>query len=174
MTSLSFPQTSESVFRRPNSPTKPHCGLRAGSPRTSAGFTLIEIMIVVVIIAMLATLAGPRLVGALSSSKIKTTQTQIETLAAALDGFNLDVGRYPTQSEGLEVLVKQTTPPILGWKGPYLKKTALPKDGWGRPFRYEIPPTHGGVDFDIYSLGRDGKPGGKDEDADIGNWESAH
>lgn len=135
------------------------------------GFTLIEVMIVMVIIAMLAALVGPRLLSALSSSKVKATRIQIETLSNAVDTFHLDVGRFPAQQEGLTVLV--TNPqgsPIPAWRGPYLKKMKVPNDEWARPFIYEIPSKHG-MGFDLYSLGADGKPGGSGDDADIGNWE---
>jgi general secretion pathway protein G len=136
----------------------------------SGGFTLIELMIVMAIIAMLAALVGPRLMNALSSSQVKTTKLQIETLSTSLESFRLDIGRYPTMQEGLAVLVTNTATPIPNWRGPYLKKKFIPKDAWGHEFIYEIPPKKGGMDFDLYSLGPDGKPGGEGDDADIGNW----
>lgn len=136
-----------------------------------SGFTLIEIMIVMVIIAMLAALAAPRLMGALSGSKAKATKIQIETLSNALDTFHLDTGRYPTQQENLQVLVQNPqAAPIQNWHGPYLKKNKIPADEWGNPFVYEIPSKHG-MSFDIYSYGADGKPGGAEDDADIGSWD---
>jgi general secretion pathway protein G len=139
--------------------------------RRARGFTLIEIMIVMVIIAMLAALVGPRLIGALSSSKVKATKIQIETLSNAVDAFHLDVGRYPTQQEGLTVLLENPQANrIPAWRGPYLKKMKIPNDEWGRPLTYEIPSKHG-MGFDLYSLGADGKPGGSGDDADIGNWD---
>src|SRR6185295_19711996 len=94
----------------------------SGCGRRARGFTLIEIMIVMVIIAMLAALVGPRLLAALSGSKVKATKIQIETLSNAVDTFHLDVGRYPTQQEGLIVLVENPASPIPAWHGPYLKK----------------------------------------------------
>ena len=139
--------------------------------RRAGGFTLIEITIVMFIIAMLAALVGPRLVGALSGSKVKATKIQIEALSNALDTFHLDTGRHPTLQEGLPVLVQNSQPtPIPNWRGPYLKKNKIPADEWGRPFVYEIPSKHG-MAFDLYSLGADGKPGGTGDDADIGNWD---
>ena len=136
----------------------------------TGGFTLIEIMIVMVIIAMLAALVGPRLISALGGSKVKATKIQIEALSNALDTFHLDTGRYPSVQEGLLVLVQNTQPtPIANWRGPYLKKIKIPTDEWGNSFIYEIPSKHG-VAFDLYSLGADGKPGGAEDDADIGNW----
>jgi general secretion pathway protein G len=137
----------------------------------SAGFTLIEIMIVMVIIAMLAALVGPRLMGALSGSKVKASRIQLETLAATVEAFQLDTGRFPTQAEGLQVLVENPEKaPIKNWRGPYLKKNRVPGDEWGNPFIYEIPSKHK-MAFDIYSLGADGKPGGTGDDADLGNWD---
>ena len=135
------------------------------------GFTLIEIMIVMVIIAMLAALVGPRIQSALGGSKIKPTRVQLETLAAMIDTFHLDTGRYPTQQEGLQVLVENpAAAPIKNWRGPYLKKNRVPNDEWGNPFIYEIPSKHA-MEFDIYSLGADGKPGGEGDDAELGNWQ---
>lgn len=139
--------------------------------KKSKGFTLIEIMIVMVIIAMLAALVGPRVMGALGSSKIKATKIQIETLSATVEAFHLDTGRFPTQTEGLQVLVENPEKtPIKNWRGPYLKKNKLPVDGWGNAFVYEIPSKYK-MPFDIYSLGADGKPGGTGDDAEIGNWD---
>lgn len=137
----------------------------------SSGFTLIEIMIVMVIIAMLAALVGPRLMGALSGSKVKATKIQIETLSNAADTFHLDTGRYPTQQEGLQVMVQNPpSAPIQNWNGPYLKKNKIPTDEWGKPFVYENPSKHG-MGFDIYSYGADGMTGGTGENADIGSWD---
>lgn len=139
--------------------------------RKSSGFTLIEIMIVMVIIAMLAALVGPRLMGALGGSKVKATKIQIETLANSVDTFHLDTGRYPTQQEGLQVLLENPPAmPIANWNGPYLKKNKVPTDEWGKPFIYANPSTHR-MGFDLYSLGADGVPGGSGENADIGSWD---
>jgi general secretion pathway protein G len=138
---------------------------------TARGFTLIEIMIVMVIIAMLAALVGPRLMGALGSSKVKATRIQIETLANSVEAFHLDVGRFPSQQEGLAVLVTNpAAAPIKNWKGPYLKKNKIPTDEWGNALIYDIPSKHN-MPFDITSLGADGKPGGSGDDADLGSWE---
>lgn len=135
------------------------------------GFTLIEIMIVMVIIAMLAALVGPRVMNALSGSKVKATKIQIETLSNAIDTFHLDIGRYPTQKESLAVLLANPLEtPIANWRGPYLKKNRIPTDEWNGAFIYEYPSKHG-MPFDLSSLGMDGKPGGAGDDADIGNWE---
>jgi len=134
------------------------------------GFTLLELLIVLAIIGMLAGLIGPRLMKAMSQSQSKSTKAQIEMLATAIDTFRLDNGRYPTQGEGLNALLQQPEG-LTSWSGPYLRKNKLPKDAWGFDFRYEIPPTHGGMDYDLYSLGADNAQGGEDENADIGNWQ---
>lgn len=137
--------------------------------RSPRGFTLIELMVVMVIIALLAALVGPRAMKYLGTSRIKTTQVQIEQLSASLESFKLEVGRYPTTPEGLTILVENTSK-VSNWNGPYLRKRELPKDAWGLGFHYEIPPKRGGVDYDLYSLGADNAPGGEGENADIGNW----
>jgi general secretion pathway protein G len=135
----------------------------------SGGFTLIELVIVMAIIALLAALVGPRLFGQLSDSRVKITRAQVELLATALDSFRLDIGRYPAQSEGLEALV--TKPEGLEtWSGPYLRKRQLPKDAWQREFVYAVPASLGGIEYDLYSFGADGQLGGEGEDADVGNW----
>lgn len=130
------------------------------------GFTLIEILIVIAIIALLASLVTPRLFGKLESSKQKIAKTQIELIETALDMFRLDVGRYPTSQEGLKVLW-QNPGNIPNWNGPYLKKPIL-KDPWGNPYIYISPGKHG--PYDLYSLGADGKPGGSGENKDITSW----
>jgi general secretion pathway protein G len=130
------------------------------------GFTLIEILVVMVMIAMLAALVAPRLFPKLGKGKQSTAQAQIELLGQALDQFRLDVGLYPTTQESLSVLVTNTN--IEKWDGPYLKK-ALPNDPWGHPYHYQCPGTHG--EYDLFSYGRDGAQGGEGEDKDIGSWE---
>jgi general secretion pathway protein G len=144
--------------------------MRVHHQRRTKGFTLIEIMIVMVIIAMLAALVGPRIQSALGGSKVKATKVQIETLSAMVEAFHLDTGRFPTAQEGLQVLVENpANAPIKGWRGPYLKKNKVPADEWGNALVYEIPSKQG-MEFDIYSLGADGKLGGTGDDAEIGNW----
>jgi len=127
--------------------------------RGQGGFTLIEMVIVMAIIALLAALVGPQLFGKLGESKIKGTKAQIEMLSTALDAYRLDNGRYPTQDENLTALVEKPAN-LPNWAGPYLKKKELPKDPWGNAFVYTIPPVKGGLDYDLYSLGPDGKPDG--------------
>ena len=131
------------------------------------GFTLIELLVVLVILGLLAALVAPRVLNRLGESKQKIARTQLEMLESALDQFKLDTGRYPTTEEGLEALIKD--PGVKGWNGPYLKKNKIPKDPWGRDFIYKCPGEHG--EYDLYSLGADGKPGGKGENADITSWE---
>lgn len=134
--------------------------------RDQKGFTLIEILVVMVMIAMLAALVAPRLFPKLGKGKQSTTKAQIELLGQGLDQFRLDVGRYPTTQETLSVLVTNNN--IEKWDGPYLKK-GLPADPWGHPYHYQCPGTHG--EYDLYSYGRDGAQGGEGEDKDIGSWE---
>ncbi|MBQ9881993.1 MAG: type II secretion system major pseudopilin GspG [Synergistes sp.] len=134
------------------------------------GFTLIEIMVVVVIIGLLSALVGPKLMGQSDEAKRKTTQTQISQLEQVLGLYYLDNGVYPTTSQGLEALVKKPDgqPEPLNYKsGGYMKK--IPKDAWGRDFVYTCPGEHG--DFDIISYGADGQEGGSGANADIMNWE---
>lgn len=132
-----------------------------------AGFTLVELLVVLVILVLIASIIGPRVVGYLGSSRSKTAHVQIESLATAVELFRIDVGRYPTPAEGLEVLVKPVGA-IPGWNGPYLAKAALPADPWGRAYVYEAG-TKGGTPFVIKTFGGDGKEGGTGEDADLAN-----
>ena len=138
-------------------------------PHRSAGFTLIELMIVLFILGLLAALVAPRLMGRVGKAKQKTAQAQIQMLATALDLYHLDVGRYPTEEEGLKSLYAKPES-LPAWSGPYLDK-AMPKDPWGRDYVYKCPGEHG--PYDLYSLGADGQPGGEGENADITNWESS-
>jgi general secretion pathway protein G len=134
----------------------------------SAGFTLIELMIVLFILGLLAALVAPRLMGRVGKAKQKTAQAQIQMLATALDLYHLDVGRYPTEEEGLRSLYAKPES-LPAWSGPYLDK-AVPKDPWARDYVYKCPGEHG--PYDLYSMGADGQPGGDGENADITNWES--
>ena len=134
--------------------------------RGPAGFTLIELLIVMVILGLLAALVGPRMFGKVGSSKSKAAKAQISLLETALDTYRLDVGKYPTTDQGLEVL--RTKPSdVEKWDGPYLPKD-VPMDPWGKPYVYRAPGEHG--DFDIISYGADGRPGGEGEDADVVSW----
>ncbi|OLC74885.1 MAG: type II secretion system protein GspG [Candidatus Rokubacteria bacterium 13_1_40CM_2_68_8] len=138
---------------------------------TPRGFTLIEILVVIIVLGLLAALVGPRILGRVSEAKSATARTQIELLGLALDNYRLDNGMYPTSEQGLGALQeKPTREPIpLNWRGPYLRK-ALPLDPWGRPYIYMSPGEHNPSGYDLSTLGRDGQPGGEDEDADIASW----
>jgi len=129
------------------------------------GFTLVELLVVMVIIGLIAALVGPRLFPKLGKGKQSAAKAQIELLGQALDQFRLDTGRYPTTQEGLIALM--VNPNIDKWEGPYLKKD-LPNDPWGKPYIYQCPGTHG--EYDLLSYGRDGSPAGEGEDADVVSW----
>ncbi len=134
------------------------------------GFTLIELLIVMVILGLLASLVGPRLFGQVDSSKIKTTKAQIEMMGAALDTYRLDMGRYPATEQGLKALWDKPEDAALAakWRGPYLKKP-VNNDAWGNPYVYKSPGTRG--DYEISSLGSDGKEGGEGDAADIHSYQ---
>jgi general secretion pathway protein G len=131
------------------------------------GFTLLELLVVMVIIGLLAGFVAPRYFAQVGKSQVKVARAQIDALDKALDQFRLDVGRYPTTEEGLQALVAQPNGE-QNWAGPYLKK-GVPADPWGRPYVYQLPGSHGG-DFDLMSYGKDGRAGGSGEDADVTNW----
>ena len=135
--------------------------------RRQAGFTLIEIMVVMVIIGLLMALVGPNLIGRSEKAKSQAAAMQIERLGTVLDTFRLDVGRYPTTQEGLQVLVQRPMG-VDRWDGPYLNK-GVPKDPWDRPYIYRSP-GEAGRPYDLYSLGADGAPGGTDNNRDITSW----
>jgi general secretion pathway protein G len=137
--------------------------------RREAGFTLIELMIVLFILGLLAALVAPRLMGRVGKAKQKTAQAQMQLLATALDLYHLDVGHYPTTEEGLRVL-REKPDNAPSWGGPYLDK-AVPNDPWGRPYAYKSPGEHG--PYDLSSLGGDGTQGGEGENQDIHNWQSS-
>jgi general secretion pathway protein G len=130
------------------------------------GFTLIEIMIVVIIIGLLAGLVGPRLFGKLTQAKQKAAKAQIELFGTALDAFRLDVGRYPTSEEGLKIL-REKPSGMDTWKGPYLPKE-IPVDPWGKAYIYKSPGEHG--EYDLLSYGLDGVEGGEGENQDVASW----
>ncbi len=132
----------------------------------SGGFSLLELLVVLAIMALLVGIVAPRVIGYLSRAKGQTASVQIDSLKTALDVFFLDVGRYPSREEGLEALVRMPPGGVPGWAGPYLRDAALPSDPWGRPFRYERGPD--GMSVLVYSLGADDAEGGAGENADIG------
>lgn len=137
--------------------------------KKQSGFTLIELLIVMVILVLLASLVGPKLFGHLGAAKTKTAKAQIEMLGASLDGYRLDMGKYPTTEQGLAALDKAPADAAqaANWHGPYSKKP-VEKDPWGNPYAYKAPGTHG--EYDLVSYGADGKEGGTGEDADIQSW----
>lgn len=138
--------------------------------KKDAGFTLIEIMVVIAIIGILATLIVPKIMGRPDEARATAAKHDVGTIVQAFKLYRLDVGRYPTTEQGIRALVeKPTSEPIpQNWKaGGYLD--SIPKDPWGNPYQYSNPGTHG--EIDVYSFGADGKAGGTGSDADIGNWQ---
>jgi general secretion pathway protein G len=132
--------------------------------RRAQGFTLLELLVVIVIIGLLAAYVGPKYFSQLGKSEVTVAKAQIEAFEKSLDTYRLDVGRYPTAEEGLNALL--TAPASAGakWNGPYLKK-GIPPDPWGRAYLYRAPGTK--AEYEIISLGKDGQPGGEGENADI-------
>jgi general secretion pathway protein G len=140
--------------------------MRTASPSLRRGFTLLELLVVMVIIGLLAGYVGPRFFGQIGKSEVKVTKAQIDALQKALDQYRLDVGHYPSTEQGLQALMDKPAEEAK-WAGPYLSK-ALPKDPWGHDYQYKAPGEHG--EYDLLSWGRDGRVGGDGEDADITSW----
>ena len=134
----------------------------------SAGFTLIEIMVVVVILGILAALVAPNVIRRIDDARVTKAKQDVRAYETALNLYRMDNFRYPTTEQGLEALVKRPVDPnIRNWKeGGYID--GMKKDPWGNDYAYIAPGTHG--DYDLYTLGADGQPGGEGQDADIGNW----
>lgn len=130
------------------------------------GFTLLELLVVMLIIGLLAGIVGPKYFSQLGKSEAKAARAQIESISKALELYRLDTGHYPSTEQGLAALMQRPADETR-WDGPYLKK-GLPPDPWGRAYAYKAPGEHG--DFDLYSFGKDGQPGGADESADITSW----
>lgn len=132
------------------------------------GFTLVELLVVLVILGLLAGLVGPRLMKYVGSSRVETARLQVNDLGAALDLYHLEVGRYPSTEEGLRALVEAPGGETR-WAGPYLRKRSVPADPWGNPYRYRAPGEN--APYELRSYGADGEPGGSGENADISAWE---
>lgn len=144
-------------------------GSRAGAPGVCArafGFTLLELLVVMVIIGLLVGYVGPRYFAQIGKSEVKVAMAQMDAFGKALDQFRLDTGHYPSTEQGLAALV-QRPPDEPGWAGPYLTK-AVPRDPWGNPYVFLMPGEHG--EYDLLSHGKDGRPGGEGESADVTNW----
>lgn len=134
--------------------------------RGEKGFSLIELIVVLVILGLLATVVGPKVIERLSQGKIEIAKLQIDRLEGGLGLFRFDVGRYPTTGEGMQALVEN--PGVDNWSGPYLDKNTVPVDPWGREYQYRSPGQYG--DYDLFSYGADGVEGGEGENADITSW----
>ncbi|MGW8179664.1 MAG: type II secretion system major pseudopilin GspG [bacterium] len=130
------------------------------------GFSLIELIVVLVILGLLATVVGPKVMDRLAKGKAEIAKLQIDQLEGALGLYRFDLGRFPSTSEGLTALAQD--PGIQNWSGPYLDKLTVPKDPWGREYQYRAPGQYG--DYDLFSLGADGVEGGEEENADITSW----
>jgi len=130
------------------------------------GFTLLELLVVMVIIGLLVGYVAPKYFAQIGKSEVKAARDQIDSLGKALDQYRLDTGHYPTTEQGLAALVTKPANEVK-WDGPYLAK-AVPPDPWGRPYLYKNPGEHG--DYDLLSLGKDGQAGGTGENADLTNW----
>lgn len=134
--------------------------------RLNAGFTLLELLVVMVIIGLLAGYVGPRYFAQIGKSETKVARSQIDALEKALEQYRLDIGHYPTTEQGLNYLnARPANEPR--WDGPYLKKN-VPKDPWGNPYLYRQPGEHG--ELDLFSYGKDGQPGGTGDAVDVTNW----
>ena len=160
----------KSSQKTPANPTQPVLGQTLNRKSRDAGFTLIEIMVVIAIIGILATLIVPKIMGRPDEARATAAKHDVGTLVQAFKLYRLDIGRYPTTEQGVRALVeKPTSEPVpQNWKaGGYLD--SVPKDPWGNPYQYANPGTRG--EIDVYSFGADGKAGGTGNDADIGNWQ---
>ena len=149
-------------------PMAPHPPPMVSVPpvRCRTGFTLLELLVVMVIIGLLAGYVGPRLFAQIGKSESKVTRAQIDALQKSLDQYRIDIGRYPSTEQGLAALVQRPGDEPR-WAGPYLAK-AVPTDPWGRVYLYTMPGRH--AEYDLQSLGKDGQPGGEGDDADLNSW----
>lgn len=147
--------------------------MRTAHAARNGGFTLIEVIVVILVLGLLAALVAPNVIRHMSTARDATARSQISLIGTALDAYRLDTGDYPTTEQGLDALVAVpgTAPVPPNWRGPYLEKLRLPVDPWGRPYSYRHPGEHRTWSYDLWSLGRDGRDGGEGEDADITNWD---
>ena len=141
---------------------------RRSRQKRPAGFTLLEIMVVVIIIGVLAATIIPQFMGTTHDAKVSAAKADVSQLENALERFNLHMDRYPTMDEGLKVLVEAPAGEDKKWRGPYIK--LLRHDPWGNPYQYRAPGMHHNTTFDVWSRGADGQDGGEGPNADIGNW----
>jgi general secretion pathway protein G len=139
----------------------------SAGPRRGAGFTLIELLAVLVILALLATVAAPQVIRYLGRARVDAAKIQVQGLTNAIELYHLDIGRFPTDQEGLVALVERPAG-IERWNGPYVRKRDQLLDPWSRPYRYRFPGQHG--DFDLFTLGADDAEGGTGENLDVKNW----
>ena len=145
-----------------------HARLGAARAGRARGFTLIEIMVVVVIIGLLAAVIVPEVINKVDEARVAKAKEDIQSLETALTEYRLDNSVYPTTQEGLKALVKRPNDPSLtNWHGPYVQR--LVKDPWGHPYHYQYPGTHG-LSYNLYSLGPTDRPGGTGDNAEIANW----
>lgn len=161
---VSSPERSVFEYRVSRERSRRSCALIA------RGFTLIEILVVVVILGILALVVVPNVMERPAEARMQRTKPDLQSIMTALNLYKLDNFRYPSSEQGLQALVAKPTgqPEAPNWKGPYLDR--LPKDAWNQPYQYQQPGQHGPVD--VYTYGSDGRPGGVGEAADIGNWEN--
>ena len=142
-------------------------GAKHEARRRQAGFTLVELLVVLIILGLIAAFAAPQVIKFVGSAKSDSAQIQVERLSGVLDLYRLQVGRYPSDDEGLNALMEQPAD-APNWDGPYLKKADSLVDPWGRSYLYRCPGEHG--DYDLYTLGADGQEDGEGENRDLTSW----